>query len=75
MTYHVDQTARLADASAKSYAALKASLQAQGVPTRQHNVKTSKNSVAKKAATKKPAAKKSSMPAKKAATKKTAKKS
>ena len=70
MSYTVDRTAQLETANLRSRFGQKASLQAQGVPTKQHNVNVT--SKAAKKTTAKKTAKKSS--AKKAA-KKTAKKS
>lgn len=75
MNYQVDRTEQLEEAHKKGRFAQKASLQAAGVPTRQHNVKVkrTKKQAAKKTTTKKSAAKQTT--AKKSAAKKTAKKS
>lgn len=73
MSYTIDKTAALADAVLKSYKARASQLRAEGVPTKQHNLKVTK-AAAKKTA-KKSAAKKSSTTKKAAAKKTTTKKS
>lgn len=72
MNYQVDRTAQLADAHTKSRFGQKASLQAAGVPAKQHNVKTKKKAKSAKKSAAKKVAKKSTV---KAVAKKVAKKS
>lgn len=72
MSYTIDKTAQLEDAVKKGYKARASQLRAEGVPTKQHNVKVTKSAAKKvsaKKTTKKSAAKKT------AAKKTTAKKS
>lgn len=80
MSYTIDKTEQLIEAGRRGYGALKASLQAQGVPFRQHKGGSSRKAppnagrtAAKTSAVKKTAAKKTTT--KKSAAKKTAKKS